>query len=145
MVFDFYLIHDMKYSVLALYQPDGIYRYNSLGINPRAVIAFLIGVAPNLPGFINSINPKISVGVGVHPYEFGWLLGFTATSIVYVALSYAFPPAETMLERPVYPDEIYEAEEVEGVPVAGVEADEGDVEQGEGEKKGFRSWADRMI
>lgn len=66
MVFDFWYIHRMKYDTLALYQPHSIYRYWE-GVNWRAIVAFIVGVAPSLPGFINSINTNIDVGIGVHP------------------------------------------------------------------------------
>jgi NCS1 nucleoside transporter family len=143
MVFDFWVIHRAKYDTLALYQPYGIYRYTK-GVNWRAVTAFLVGVAPNLPGFINSINPNIEVGVGVHPYQFGWLLGFVGTSIVYVGLGMLFPPRETMIERSVLPDEVYDANGV----VDGVSADGGSSEEGGregGEKGGWKGRLDRIL
>ncbi|KAK5012516.1 hypothetical protein LTR60_004222 [Cryomyces antarcticus] len=140
MVMDFWVIQQRKYDTLALYQPHSIYRYWH-GFNWRAILAFVVGVAPNLPGFINSINADIKVGVGVHPYQFGWLLGFTATSLVYLAVSYAFPARETHIERAISPDEVYDEHGlVEGVAV--------DKEEGSGEyieKKGLKGWADRML
>lgn len=145
MVFDFWYIHGRKYDTLALYRPDSIYRY-WYGINWRAIVAFLIGVAPNLPGFINSINSRIKVGVGVHPYQFGWLLGFTATSLVYVILEKVFPPHETFIERSILPDEIYDMQgydgEIEGVSVG---SEEEGAERPVEEKKGFRNWANRIL
>lgn len=151
MVFDFWVIHQRKYNTLALYQPHSIYRYTG-GVNWRAVTAFLVGVAPNLPGFINSINNKVHVGVGAHPYQFGWLLGFVGTAIVYLALSCAFPPKETMIERAVLPDEVYDQQgyDVEGVAVdssGGSGTEEGGLGLGHGqtERKGFKSWAERML
>lgn len=86
---------------------NSIYRY-TYGINWRAIAAFVIGVAPNLPGFINSINPSVNVGVGKRPYTFAWILGFVITSLIYVVLSTVFPPTETMIERAILPDEVYE-------------------------------------
>lgn len=74
------------------------------------MLAFLIGVAPNLPGFINSITPSIDPGVGKRPYTFAWILGFVITSLVYVVLSTIWPPRETLIERAVLPDEVYDAE-----------------------------------
>lgn len=120
MVMDYWVVHARKYDSLALYQPNNIYRYWE-GVNWRAVLAFFIGVAPSMPGFINSINPKIVVGVGVHPYQFGWLLGFTSTALLYTAFWMLFPAQETLIERAVLPDEIYdmhtgvEVDVVEGV------------------------------
>jgi nucleobase:cation symporter-1, NCS1 family len=147
MVMDFYVIHKRKYDTLALFQPYGIYRYSS-GINWRAIIAFIVGVTPTLPGLINSVNPNINVGAGVHPYQFGWILGFVGSAIVYLGLSYIWPPHETFIDRAVYPDEIYEAHdyengngnanEIDGVPV--------EYEAGNGvEKSKLKSWADRLL
>lgn len=105
MLFDFWVVHGRKYDSLALYDPNGIYRYTH-GVNWRAIVAFLVGVAPSLPGFVNGINGNIDVGVGVHPYQFGWLLGFVGTAGVYTALSLLVPARETFIERAVRPDEI---------------------------------------
>ncbi|KNG51845.1 uracil permease [Stemphylium lycopersici] len=108
MVMDFWVVHRAKYDTLALYQYHGIYRYTA-GCNWRAIVAFLVGVAPNMPGFIQSINPDIDAGVGARPYSFGWLLGFVATTLVYLLLEMVVaPPTETFIERAVYPDEIYD-------------------------------------
>lgn len=117
MAFDFWLVKKRKYDSLALYHPDGIYRYSFGGVNWRAIVAFICGVVPSIPGLINSVNSSIDVGVGVHPYQFGWLLGFVGTSLVYLLLSYIFPATETLIDRAVLPDEIYDgrATVVEGV------------------------------
>lgn len=97
---------------------DSIYRY-TYGINWRAIAAFVVGVAPNLPGFINSINASVKVGVGKRPYTFAWILGFVITSLVYVVLSTVFPPTETMIPRAILPDEVYEGEEGATVTIEG--------------------------
>lgn len=78
-------------------------------------------VAPNLPGFINSINPKINAGVGSRPYTFAWLLGFAITALIFVSLSTVFPPRETMISRAVLPDEVYEAEDNSAEAIDGEE------------------------
>ena len=147
MVLDFWVIHKGKYDTLALYQPHSIYRYSG-GCNWRAVVAFLVGVAPSLPGFINTINPKINVGVGVHPYQFGWILGFVGTSIVYLALEYGFPPKETFIERALLPDEVYDGNGYidEGIEVE--EEREGDLglgEHGKSEKSGWKGRLDKIL
>lgn len=144
MVLDFWILHRRRYDTLALYRPMGIYRYSG-GVNWRAIIAFFVGVAPNMPGFINSINPKVDVGVGIHPYHFGWLLGFVGTGVVYLALSYIWVPHETMIEHRVLPDDIYDAmgsvDEVSGR--SGRSSPEGGMGLGElDEKKG--GWKERL-
>ncbi|KAJ5734937.1 uncharacterized protein N7483_000062 [Penicillium malachiteum] len=131
MLFDYWIINRQRYDSLALYQPwNPTYRYECTipgfpdhivsGVNWRAIVAFLVGVVPSLPGLINAVNPSISVGVGVHPYQFGWLLGFFSTAGVYIWLSLWFPAKETQIERAILPDEVYE--ENSGAPVVeGVE------------------------
>ena len=86
-----------------------------------------MGVAPNLPGFINSINPRIDPGVGSRPYTFAWLLGFTITSLVYIVLSTLFPPHETMISRAILPDEVYQFEDDGPVVIEGQNGS-GDIE-----------------
>lgn len=140
MVWDFWFVKGRKYDTLALYQPHGIYRYTG-GVNWRAIVAFVVGVVPNMPGFIQSINPKIDVGVGARPYTFGWLLGFVATSLVYVVLSMWIAPAkESFIDRAVLPDEVYDAHGVvdEGVSV-------GSGEEGRSEKVGWKARLDRIL
>ncbi len=114
---------------------NSIYRY-TYGINWRAITAFVVGVAPNLPGFINSINSSVNVGVGKRPYTFAWILGFFITSLIYVVLSTVFPPTETMISRAVLPDEVYEGEEGASMTIEGKAVDE-DVER---EATGDRDW-----
>ena len=148
MACDFWIVHYRKYDCLALYQPNSIYRYWD-GMNWRAILAFIVGVVPSLPGLINAVTPSISAGVGVHPYQFGWLLGFSSTAVLYVLFSKIFPAHETHVERAVLPDEIYEVNEQEpeligekNLPLRDEDAREGSVEAGKG---GFRSWASRIL
>lgn len=147
MVLDFWVIHDRKYDVRSLYNPRGIYGYTH-GVNWRAVVAFLVGVVPSLPGFINSINSNINVGVGNHPYQFGWILGFVGTGIVYYPLSVIWPDRRTFVEKAVLPDEVYDG--MDGGSLEGVDVDKAD---GSGEVMfesektggGSKKWMDRML
>lgn len=150
MLFDFWVVNRRMYDSLALYQPwNPIYRYtcnipcvsgkSMFGVNWRALVAFLVGVAPNLPGLINAVNPRIDVGVGVHPYQFGWLLGFFATATIYVGLSWWCPALEARVERAVLPDEVYEER---SIVVQGLEMDsEERVVKPAGEMKGSNGLA----
>ena len=134
MLWDFWILNRRKYDTLAMYHPDSIYRY-TYGINFRAILAFVVGVVPNLPGFINSVNSTIPVGVGKHPYQFGWMLGFVGTSVVYVPVSLIWPPTEARVERAIKPDEVYDARSnmVEGIDSTtygyGIGLDEPDAEK----------------
>ena len=56
---DYYLIRRSKgYDIKQLYLSGGIYWYRS-GINYRAMVAFFLGMVPQLPGLAYQINPEI--------------------------------------------------------------------------------------
>lgn len=122
---------------------SSIYRY-TYGINFRALIAFIIGVAPNLPGFINSINPSIDVGVGKRPYTFAWILGFVITSLIYVLLSTIWKPTESSIPRAILPDEVYDNDEGAAVTIEGKIVGEDDVEKGNGGEKTWKEEEDEL-
>lgn len=133
MLVDFWILHSRRYDVRDLYTYGGRYHYWN-GINFRAWIAFIVAIAPTLPGLAQTVTPNsVNVGVGVHPFQFGWFLSITAGCGIYLALSYAFPARETFIDRAVLPDEVYDEMKgrengvIEGVGV-GVE----------GEEKGYR-------
>ena len=53
---DFYLVHKQFYKTRDLYDPRGRYRYNRLGTNWRAVVAWTVGWMPLLAGLANSVR-----------------------------------------------------------------------------------------
>lgn len=141
MLFDFWVVHKRRYDTIALYDPRGIYRFNSWLVNWRAVVAFIVGVAPSLPGFINGIDSRVDVGVGVHPYQIGWMIGFTGTAVVYTGLSLLLPAKETFIERAVRPDEVFaESEEYN------IEGQNSPIEDvGSDEKMGWKTRLERLL
>ncbi|KAL2829078.1 permease for cytosine/purines, uracil, thiamine, allantoin-domain-containing protein [Aspergillus pseudoustus] len=105
MVCDFWIIKRRKYDCVALYQPRGIYRYTR-GYNVHALVAFVFGTTPSLPGLIHSVNSNVRIGAGVHPYEFGWLLGFFGSAVVYLGLDWLVPYREAKISAAVFADDI---------------------------------------
>ena len=77
MVCDYFLIRHTELDVNSLYHREGAYHYTK-GINPRAVIALVLGVAIAL------------IGLAVKPlhffYDYAWFVGFFMAGIVYVLL-----------------------------------------------------------
>ncbi|KAH9948616.1 cytosine-purine permease [Amylocystis lapponica] len=100
MVTDYWLVHKGRVDVPSMYRPRGRYRY-SFGFNWRAVLAILFSVPPNMPGLINSINPKIYVGNATHLFDFAWIFGFTVASTVYYVASTLFPAKETYIDEAI--------------------------------------------
>ncbi|KAL4810957.1 permease for cytosine/purines, uracil, thiamine, allantoin-domain-containing protein [Aspergillus unguis] len=106
----------------------GVYWF-SAGVNWRAVVSWLIGIAPVLPGFIAAVNPSVIVPVGLtRLYNMSYIYGFLSSSLVYVILHRIFPApsldafvngAETAKEvmaasREKWDDLEYDGESIEG-------------------------------
>lgn len=107
-IFDYYFVHNGKYDVREFYNKDGMYRYNKTGINWRALVAFIVGFAPQLPGFGKAINANtagIPEGM-MNFYSLGFFYNFPVSGLVYVALSKLFPPKQSLLDERVLPDDI---------------------------------------
>ena len=77
-----------------LYQPGtkNVLYWYCAGVNPRAIIALLVGITPLLPGLANSINENVSVPKGaVEFYTMSWLDGCILSGLTYYLLFLAFP------------------------------------------------------
>ncbi|KAJ7650249.1 permease for cytosine/purines, uracil, thiamine, allantoin-domain-containing protein [Roridomyces roridus] len=98
MCIDYWIVHQCKVDVPAMYDPNGRYHYWN-GINWRAAIALLFSVTPGLPGLAASINPSINVGKAARIFDIGWLYGFFVAGVLYWGLSTLFPAKETYLEE----------------------------------------------
>jgi NCS1 family nucleobase:cation symporter-1 len=84
LVADYWLVRRRKLVVEDLYRRGGAYEYQG-GWNPWAVVALVVGVLPNVPGFLHAIGlwtaaPSIFVGL----YSYAWFLGFGLAAAVYV-------------------------------------------------------------
>jgi NCS1 family nucleobase:cation symporter-1 len=76
---DYYLVRRTQLNILDLYRFDGRYR----GVNARALIALVLGVAPNLPGFLNQVGIRETSGLLVELYHFAWFTGLGVAGFVY--------------------------------------------------------------
>lgn len=99
LIADYWIVHRQSYSVPNMYSPEGIYRYNKWGTNWRAVIAFVVGWVPLLPGFANSVSGvKVAAGT-VDFFYLGYFYGFLVSGGLHVLLSWMFPAKETMIHK----------------------------------------------
>jgi len=88
LIIDYYFIRRTQINVPALYEEHGQYSYRK-GWNMTAVIAFVIGVAPNIPGFLNAAFPASFPEVSAMLktiYTYAWFVGLAISGIVYFAL-----------------------------------------------------------
>ena len=88
MIVDYFFIRRKKLIVDSLYSVDGEYRY-AKGYNRYAIIALLVGILPNIPGFLTTthiINQENVWPWLSNLYNYAWFVGFTVSSLVYYGL-----------------------------------------------------------
>jgi NCS1 family nucleobase:cation symporter-1 len=88
MVVDYWVLRRTELAVEELYRPNGRYA----GYNPAALLALVLGVAPNVPGFLKSsgfITGEKNLFDAL--YVYAWFLGFGLSALAYVALTRALP------------------------------------------------------
>lgn len=85
LITDYWLLRRTRIAVDDLYRHDGRYSYRG-GWNPAAVAATIIGIAPNLPGFLATALPARFDGMPaflVAAYPYAWFVGAGVASLVY--------------------------------------------------------------
>jgi NCS1 family nucleobase:cation symporter-1 len=87
LIVDYFLIRKTEFDLEDLFQKQGRYWYNG-GFNPVAVVAFVVAVLPNLPGFLHVAG---AIDDGVIPefwdelYTYAWFVGFAIAGVLYYA------------------------------------------------------------
>jgi NCS1 family nucleobase:cation symporter-1 len=76
---DYFLVRGATLDVDDLYRRNGQYA----GINSRAVIALLLGVLPNAPGFLAQIGVIHGDGLLVSLYNYAWFTGLAIAAVAY--------------------------------------------------------------
>jgi NCS1 family nucleobase:cation symporter-1 len=87
LIADYYIVRRTQLQVNDLYSDHGEYRYKN-GWNPAAIAAFIAGVLPNLPGFLNAALPSVFPNVPEvfkTIYTYAWFAGIAISTVVYVA------------------------------------------------------------
>ncbi len=84
---DYYILRRTHLNVDALYSSTGQYTYSN-GFHRSAIIALIVGVAPNLPGFLAASG----ITSGTLPlfealYTYAWFVGFLLSAITYLMLT----------------------------------------------------------
>jgi len=85
LIVDYYFIRKKTLIADDLYKHNGVYGYKN-GFNSKALIALLLGILPNLPGFLLQIKaisgtafPAWVSGL----YNYAWFVGFFVSGFVY--------------------------------------------------------------
>ncbi|MBL0337665.1 MAG: NCS1 family nucleobase:cation symporter-1 [Rhodospirillaceae bacterium] len=88
MIADYYFVRKQQLNVEALYQHQGQYSFHK-GFNYPAIIALLVGILPNIPGFLTTIHliPLNTVpGWVAELYNYSWFVGFFISGVLYSLL-----------------------------------------------------------
>ncbi len=88
MIVDYFFIRRKKLIVDNLYSFKGEYNYSN-GYNRYAILALLVGILPNIPGFLTTthiINQENVWPWLSNLYNYAWFVGFAVSSTVYYRL-----------------------------------------------------------
>ena len=87
LIADYFVHRRCQLDVKALYKADGEYRFTN-GISWVAVVAFLLGAAPSLPGFLVQVKRVEAQSVPMFfttLFHYAWFVGFVIAFTSYLA------------------------------------------------------------
>ena len=82
LIADYWIVRRTELDVGDLYRPTGRYR----GINRVAILALVLGIIPNVPGFLKSAH-VIGGAENIFDtiYVYAWFIGFLVAGSIYLA------------------------------------------------------------
>ena len=83
MIADYFLLRRGVLIVEDLYRRGAAYEYSG-GVNWVAIAAFVLGVAPSLPGFIAALRGIPAPGIFAGLYNWAWFVGFLVAATIYL-------------------------------------------------------------
>lgn len=87
MLADYYLVRKTRLVVADLFRRGGLYE-GSNGTNWNGVIALLLGILPNIPGFLQAVGVTQSVSpFFASVYTYAWFVGLFIAGLAYVILA----------------------------------------------------------
>ncbi|MFL5747775.1 MAG: NCS1 family nucleobase:cation symporter-1 [Niastella sp.] len=94
MIADYYFIRKQQLATTDLYKLQGQYTY-SKGFNQSALLALLMGVIPNIPGFLTTIKVIAPDSVPAwisNLYNYAWFVGFLISGLSYLFMMRNYKP-----------------------------------------------------
>ncbi|PYI03969.1 hypothetical protein BO78DRAFT_373988 [Aspergillus sclerotiicarbonarius CBS 121057] len=89
---DYWLIRGRNLRVRSLYDPSPLgTHFFTRGFNLRAFVAFICGIAPNLPGLAHACGQTGVPTGAVYLYSMSWLVSFLVAGMVYWGLCWGWP------------------------------------------------------
>ncbi|KAI1496218.1 permease for cytosine/purines, uracil, thiamine, allantoin-domain-containing protein [Biscogniauxia marginata] len=91
LVIDFWAVRKCMWNIPDLYTPGGIYWFWN-GLNWRAFVAYVLGMAWALPGFITAVGGPIVSDGWYHLYQVSFFFGYAVSGALFYLLNKLFPP-----------------------------------------------------
>ena len=88
MIVDYYFIRRQQLQLDELYKEKGVYSFSN-GYNSCAIIALLLGILPNIPGFLVQVNGISATSMPswiIQLYSYAWFVGFLVSGVTYWGL-----------------------------------------------------------
>ncbi len=88
MIVDYFFIRRKELNAADLYKEKGEYTYSN-GFNSKAIVALLVGILPNIPGFLLQIKVISAAAFPEwisHLYNYAWFVGFGVSGVIYYLL-----------------------------------------------------------
>jgi NCS1 family nucleobase:cation symporter-1 len=88
MIADYYFIRKQQLKLSELYASKGAYSFSN-GYNMKAIFALLMGILPNVPGFLVTVKllPASAVPQWIADlYHYAWFVGFFVSGLIYIAM-----------------------------------------------------------
>jgi NCS1 family nucleobase:cation symporter-1 len=90
LIADYYFIRRMLLDPAALYRKDGPYWYVN-GFNPIGLIALVLGIAPCIPGFLDTVELIHTSERWTRLYHYAWFVSFAVSAASYAILTLIIP------------------------------------------------------
>ncbi len=106
MIADYYFIRRKQLCVTELYQLKGRYTYSN-GFNRYALAALMLGILPNIPGFLTTIK---AIGPDAVPhwlsgmYSYAWFVGFFVSGASYMLIMRNYKTAAAGNQQSLNPE-----------------------------------------
>ena len=88
LICDYIVLRKMTLRPVDLYSVDGQYSYRR-GFNPAAMTALVLGILPNIPGFLGTVRAVNPASIGplmMQLYNYAWFVGFAVAFATYYLL-----------------------------------------------------------
>lgn len=93
MIVDYFIVRRRRLDVEALYDARGEYSFGGSGFNWRALVAVVVGIIPNVPGFLSQASGG-AVGTSdflADLYTYAWFVSLLVSGLVYWVLNRLSP------------------------------------------------------